>query len=110
MNNIAKLPDKILVNILKDKNGVFVAELPEFDLHTEADDIWGLISNVNDIIRLYFDIPENNSNCVIYTPPMVKREPEVRQLQSVDFLKYSSLLDGNCLRYNKWGLYSAPKN
>lgn len=100
MKNIIKLPDKILVKIIKDKSGVFVAELPEFDLHTEADSVWELISNINDIVKLYFDIPENSLNSVVYTPPMIDKDPEIRQLRSIDFLKYyqSTSLNTNCLQ------------
>lgn len=96
MNNITELPNKILVKIMRDKSGVFVAELPEYDLHTEADTIWDLISNINDIIKLYFDIPKDKLSGIVFIPSIAKKEPELTQPRLMDFMKYHSSSAGVC--------------
>lgn len=97
MNKVTQLPNKITVKILKEQN-VLIAELPEYDLHTEADTIWELVSNVNDIIKLYFNIPSESQTGIIYFPPIGNREPEVTQISSIDFLKYLHSQNEMCLQ------------
>ena len=61
---------------------MFIAELSEYDIFTEADDFNNLIFQVNDLICTYFDVPKKSHDKVFYIPPQVtslieKREPPV---------------------------------
>lgn len=87
-----KLPKRIRVKFLVE-NGIFIAELPEYNLHTEADSMWELVVNVNDLIKLFFDIP---SDCKInFYPPTTSSPPPKRVSASVDFYRYMLNEKGN---------------
>lgn len=63
------LPNKIRVRVVKNKQtGVFLANLPEYDIFTESDSYSGLIFQVNDLIYTYFDIPKKLHGKVWYMP------------------------------------------
>lgn len=62
-----KLPRQIDVRIKKSKN-VFIAEIPQYSIFTEADSYNELISMINDLIYCYFDVPENLQNKFQYKP------------------------------------------
>ena len=80
---MTKLPQKILVQVKRNRNtGVFIAELPEYDVFTEADDFNSLIFQVNDLICTYFSVPKSSHDKVFYIPAKVtslieKQEPPV---------------------------------
>ena len=50
MKILPKLPHVIKVRIIKGSSGVFLAELPEYDIHTEADSRSGLDFMINDLM------------------------------------------------------------
>jgi hypothetical protein len=67
---LQQLPESFKINTMRNKKtGVWVAELTELDLCTEADSFFGLILNVNDLIYTYFDIPKAIQPKVFYMPP-----------------------------------------
>ena len=67
-----KLPQKIQVKVIKNrKTGVYLAELPDFDIFTESDSFSGLVFQVNDLIYTYFEVPEKNHGKIWYMPPQV---------------------------------------
>lgn len=52
------VPPRITVKVDVDKNGVYGATLPEYDVFTEANDPLELEENINDLIFSFFDIPK----------------------------------------------------
>lgn len=71
-----KLPSQIQVRIKKEKIGGFFAELPEYDIFTEADSLNGLIINVNDLVYTYFDLPKKDRGKIWYMPPLEQQRKE----------------------------------
>jgi len=65
---ILELPSKIKVAIFRSTMGVYIAELPDYDLHTEADSIQELAFNVNDLIYAYFDVDKEYQKGIWYRP------------------------------------------
>lgn len=75
---ILQLPERIKVNIIRGSSGVFIAELPEYDISTEADQIWDLDDLINDLIWVYFDVPQEYRKAIRYVPEVQKKEIDVR--------------------------------
>ncbi len=75
MKKLPKLPHVIKVRIIKGKSGVFIAELPEYDIHTEADSRSGLDYMINDLIYAYFDVPKKYWGKVWYRKEEKRPEP-----------------------------------
>lgn len=73
-----KLPERIKVNITKGSSGVFIAELPEYDISTEADQICDLDDLINDLIWVYFDVPKEYRSVIRYVPAETKKEIDIR--------------------------------
>lgn len=66
------LPNKIEVKVMKNpRTGVFIAELPEYDIFTESDSFNELIFQVNDLIYTYFEVPKKSHGNIWYMPPQV---------------------------------------
>jgi len=63
------LPRAIRVEIAQGESGVYIAELPEYGVFTEADSISELPDLVNDLIYTVFDIPKELQSLVRYEPP-----------------------------------------
>lgn len=79
------LPSKIKVKVAQEKSGVLFAELPEYDIFTEADTFNELIINVNDLVYTYFDLPKKDRSKVWYAPPLIQRKKEAFPLNPVLF-------------------------
>lgn len=75
MKNIS-LPEKIKVKIIAGKSGVYIAELPDYDIHTEADSRRGLDFMINDLIYAYFCVPKKNWGKIWYKEETTKPESE----------------------------------
>lgn len=71
------LPDKVKVNIVKGKSGSFIAELPEYDVFTEAKTLIELNANINDLIYAYFDVPKEYQSEIWYSPATRKKSRKV---------------------------------
>lgn len=74
---ILQLPERIKVHISKGSSGIFIAELPEYDISTEADSIWEIDDLINDLIWVYFDVPKEfrkEIRYVRYVPAEPKKE------------------------------------
>lgn len=65
---ILQLPEKIKVVLIKGSGQTFIAELPEYDIFTEADSIGELLLSINDLLYEYFDIPKAMQGTFIYKP------------------------------------------
>lgn len=66
------LPEKIKVKVKKCSHDKYLIELPEYDLHSQADRQENIEELVNDLIYCYFDVPENLQNKLYYRP--IKKE------------------------------------
>lgn len=69
------LPSRIKVKIVRGGSGSYVAELPEYDIHTESESLSGLDYMINDLIYVYFDVPRKLWGKVWYKE--IKTEPDV---------------------------------
>ena len=74
MNDLG-LPSKIKVKIIKGSSKSYVAELPEYDIHTESESLSGLDYMINDLIYAYFDVPKKLWGKVWYKE--LKVEPQI---------------------------------
>lgn len=68
VKELFKLPQQIKVDVKKGETGVLIADLPEFELFTEANDLNELFINVNDLICTYYDIPTEYHNQIRFIP------------------------------------------
>lgn len=71
---ILQLPEKIKVILIKGSGQTLIAELPEYDIFTEADSFAELIPNVNDLLYEYFEIPKAMQNTFVYMPPELEEK------------------------------------
>ncbi len=72
IDNKVMLPERIKVKFFKGKSGVWIAELPEFDISTESDSLLQIDELLNDLIFVYFDVPIQQRKSIRY----VRVEPE----------------------------------
>jgi hypothetical protein len=86
MNELQHMPRKIRVRVTKGVSGALLAELPEYDVFTEADTLFELLVQVNDLIYTYFDLPSKYRGKIIYSPPLP--EKKVHEEPKIDFNKY----------------------
>lgn len=75
---ILQLPEKIKVLLRKGSSGVFIAELPEYDISTEADSIWEIDDLINDLICVYFDVPQEFRKEIRYVQEEPRKEIDLR--------------------------------
>ena len=85
-------PGQVKVKISQPKKGILFAELPEYDVFTEANDPFELFSNVNDLIYALFDIPKSLQGKIFYYP-----SPKIKPFQKTpsSLLFYSLLKENN---------------
>ena len=74
----SKLPESISVNVKKGESGCLLAELPEYDVFTEADDLNHLYFQVNDLIYTYFDVPKKYQDKISFIPPLSARHELIK--------------------------------
>lgn len=73
LKTLEQLPKELDVKVSKNpKTGIWIAQIKNLDVFTEADDLIGLIYNVNDLIYSFFDIPKNLQHNVWYMPPYLQ--------------------------------------
>lgn len=90
------LPPKIKVKIFKGKSGVFIAELPEYDISTEADSILEVDELINDLIYVYFDVPKEYRKAIRYVSEDLKKETDLKS--HLIFQKFISSEAGRLFR------------
>lgn len=85
MKQILNLPESISVRIARVASGAVIAELPEYNAHTEADNLFELQFMVNDLIYCIFNVPSALRKNVKYLPSssQIKTSPQ-------SFLKFVS--------------------
>ena len=89
--DILRLPSKIKVRITSGSSGRFIAELPEYGIHTEADSQSGLDYMINDLIYAYFDVPKKYWGRIWYrkqVPISTIKQPEVNLRKLLLYEKY----------------------
>ena len=82
---LPKLPQSIKVRIIKTKEGVFIGELVEYDVFTEANSLQELDFNINDLICSFFDVPKKYYGKFVYRRAIQHREDVARIKDPVAF-------------------------
>ncbi len=79
---LEQLPEELDVKLSRNpKTGIWIASIKNLDAFTEADDLMGLIYNINDLIYAFFDIPKKIQTKVWYIPPFIQ-EPTIQKPKS----------------------------
>lgn len=74
LKTIDELPEVLEVRVLRNpKTGIWIAKIKNLDVFTEADDLIGLIYNINDLIYAFFDIPKDLQPKVWYMPSYLQQ-------------------------------------
>ena len=63
-----ELPNQIKVRIKRAKGEAFLAELPDYNVFTEADNPVQVFLNINDLIYTLFDVPQKLQGKIFYAP------------------------------------------
>ncbi len=87
MENITMVPRQITVKVIRDVSGVYIAELPDYNAHTEAETIHELYFQVNDLIYGIFDIASEHRKDIKYAPESDSK-PSKSLSSNVFFKKY----------------------
>lgn len=87
-----KLPRIIKVRIIQGKSGAFIAELPEYGIHTEADSRRGLDYMINDLIYAYFDVPKKYWGKIWYKEKELRPEPVRPEIDLRKLLLYQKYI------------------
>lgn len=74
-----KLPKVIKVKIIKTKEGIFIAELPQYDIFTEGESLFELDYLINDLIYTFFDVPKKYHGKIVYRR-VIKRKKDLEEL------------------------------
>lgn len=93
---ILRLPERIKVHLTRGASGVFIAELPEYDISTEADQFCDLDFLINDLIWIYFDVPEEYRKAIRYVSEKEKKEIDLKS--HLIFQKFYSSEAGRLFR------------
>ena len=73
LKTLELLPKELDVKVSRNpETGIWLAKIQSLDIFTEADDLIGLIYNVNDLIYAFFDISKRLQHKVWYMPPYFK--------------------------------------
>ena len=91
--NKLRLPTVIKVKVVKGKEGGYIAEMPEYDMHTESDSLSGLDYMINDLIYAYFDVPKKYWGKIWYRAQEARPRPEIvlkKLLQYQQFISTNS--------------------
>ena len=94
LKTLEQLPEQLDVKLSRNpKTGIWIASIKNLDVFTEADDLIGLIYNVNDLIYAFFDIPKKLQNKVWYIPPFIQ-EPAIQNSKTYlgELIKFNIFL------------------
>lgn len=85
-----QLPEELDVKVSRNPGtGIWLANIKNLDVFTEADDLIGLIYSVNDLIYAFFDIPKKLQHKVWYIPPYIQdttaHKPKVQLDELIKF-------------------------
>lgn len=88
-NDLPQLPSAIQVNVAKGESGALLANLPKFEVFTEADTLNELFMQVNDLIYALFDVPKTYQDKIYYIPPKEVQADLVKIAAQSTTKKYS---------------------
>lgn len=74
LENKYNLPDSIQVTISKGESGVWIANIPDYDIFTEADNFWEIDDLINDLVFTYFDVPKELQASIRYVASQPKQK------------------------------------
>ena len=69
-----QLPNEIQVDVKKGESGRLLADLPKYNVFTEAKDLNHLFIQVNDLIYTYFDVPKKYQKHMWFLPTVNLQE------------------------------------
>ncbi len=94
LKSLEQLPKELNVKVSRNpKTGIWIAQIKNLDVFTEADDLIGLIYNVNDLIYAFFDIPKKLQHKVWYmTPYLQDTTGNKPKIQLDELIKFNILL------------------
>lgn len=85
INKLEGLPKYFIIKALRNKKtNVWIAQIENYDICTEADSFYELVINVNDLIYTYFDIPKKLQSQIRYLPPMLEQYSEEKKKTSIE--------------------------
>ena len=84
------------------RSGVFVIELPELDVFTEASSIEEIHDQVNDLIYTYFDIPKKYQGEIVYCPPKMEGGITAIRKMPIDPIQYRAFYSSSISRLYAW--------
>lgn len=94
LKTLEQLPEELDVTVSRNpETGIWLAKIKDLDIFTEADDLIGLIYNVNDLIYAFFDIPKKLQHQVWYMPPYFKETtPHKPKIRLNELMKFNILI------------------
>lgn len=94
LKTFEQLPEELDVTVSRNpETGIWLAKIKHLDIFTEADDLIGLIYNVNDLIYAFFDIPKKLQHQVWYMPPYFKETTVHKQkVRLNELMKFNILI------------------
>ncbi|GEM_PF-3476138 len=84
------VPEKVKVMIVRGESGAYIAELPDLDIHTEADSPAELEFMINDLLYAYFEVPKHLRMFVRYVPEKPEDSLYMNNKRDVLFRKFIS--------------------
>jgi len=81
------VPAKVKVKVFRGKSA-WIAEIPEFDLHTEADSPIELEFMVNDLLFTFFDVPPRYRRQIRFVPEKPREAIDISDKKSLIFQKF----------------------
>ena len=94
LKTLEQLPAELDVKVSRNpKTGIWIAQIKNLDVFTEAEDLIGLIYNVNDLIYAFFDIPKKLQHKVWYMAPYIQETTAHNpKIQLDELIKFNILL------------------
>lgn len=88
MKKIIKLPENIKIRVLRGEMGKYIAELIDYNVFTEADNLCELDYLINDLIYIYFDVPVKMRKNIKYILPEFKPSLLTSSSNYMNYQKY----------------------
>ena len=101
LKTLGQLPEELEVKVSRNpKTGIWIAKIKNLDIFTEADNLIGLIYNVNDLLYAFFDIPKKLQHKVWYMPHYIQDTAAYKQTIHLDELMKFNILISPKLHHN----------
>lgn len=97
-NEIKKLPKFFIITTLRNKKtGVWIANIENYEICTEADSFDELVFNVNDLIYTYFDISKKLQSEIRYLPPVLEHYSQEKKTSIEEQVRFTMLVNPSLL-------------